>query len=1519
MAEEVERFNHSIVDFTDGGSEFVSQELNCRPFIATGLELHLRRNRDVLTGESVEKETSATETGSIKNKDNVEIKVKNLTPSFEITTEERSNYPLPETIDLLNNKTYLYTSKNLPSNAETNTEAFWKSGPQPVPQAVNCYYRDISNLDKDNKLSAVWVDHFYLDSLYGDQVLNLYYSTDDTEGTSSYQLLECYFDKTRTKDVKKSEAGVVATSEEGEAFIDLSRVDLGPSMSWWIGSSFTLSVTTIESFEIFKSAFFSLKANLTDDNGRRVITITLSVIDGPEIISSPFPLEDSENLIRWAVLVDSSKQTKEPGVTLFIKINGEAASDNYFSNKVGVTDLFPDSSFEDTDYWQGKWRVQDAVLTKEYTSQGAYSLYLKPNNKDQRKTLSLLEGTPVTANPNSHLYLAFKAHTSETYTYGYLEQEENSTNLYEGDGLKLTFLDEDKAEITSRTVPFTGSASQLFPDPLFNQSEETWTLKQDADDDTVELNPSRDGALYLPPEGNSWKVSTRISPDGIYELGHFFRWYNNYSRNWENLYNVDVKKGDTFVCTWLEYNDQSRSHSYPLMRTKNPESVVFRGSTPFVIGRIKGEDNRLWKIVQSTITISQINWRPDPDSRFGTARATIGIETPGERIEQNLLKAQSNIIANLKVERQKQQVLDTLPVWAHKEASLNIPPGTAFIQLDIVDSHMTGDIWLDEIELLLCPENVDQNFQPRGLQEGSFPLVYLTLHNLLLNTFTTNSKDIISFLVNNRSYVRGLWNNINTNGYSLLGDFRQAPYMKALINQGKYERKSWTPILANYDTSKGFKYFPSPILAKYIKLEFTNLTPEPYPLDVADRQVSYQEYPSDLYTSIQTSYSPGAINETPPSDTSSYIAATTTDQRTSYDLNLEQVPMENFGLKTGEVNSYPLDTALGVESTFSGFYRSQQGGYKLNKDTTYTKEDILPSTDLLVENGITDAIGQDLDRVEVIENIGDIFSNTDLINKVTELITRGSPPLRYPEALWLRDNNLLVSTGDNAKFFDNVQELKPSGSSSTTYLRVEGDNTVVTTSERVRFPKGLHVYSNREQAITTGVAYYSGLREVNFYRSNYRAPDDTLVYNYPSFGPESDWVISNGYLNENNIVVPDGEDEPCLIESKQFLSHSRFKTVKFISFQREGALTRTVSLLEDLDLWNLTSRDPRLQINWEDLQWTWAQGDPDSPLDPVTQLPAEKSWGHPNLSSDSSVIVEEGDNSGIYGKHIYYPLNSSGTPEVESHEFEVKKGTYFQFILDILLEETWSGELQLKLVRAVNNEVIAGPFSINTLVPGQIITYTSDVIRVDQDIDDLKVALTLVGPPPVSIWLFKFDMRIGSISYQARNTPEGEWEDITPSLCSSSLEQRFHTFSEFGRCLQVKVQLQEQWDWAKSLIMIPFYRGYKEEQNLAPSGPTSVSIKKPNRPGIEEKEVPEFDHDEFYTFGVNVLPGGASNMVIWTIDRPNECWIDPNLALLRCFSRQATPVTVTVRATSLVDNSISGSLQIVINPVPLIA
>lgn len=69
-------------------------------------------------------------------------------------------------------------------------------------------------------------------------------------------------------------------------------------------------------------------------------------------------------------------------------------------------------------------------------------------------------------------------------------------------------------------------------------------------------------------------------------------------------------------------------------------------------------------------------------------------------------------------------------------------------------------------------------------------------------------------------------------------------------HETRYQDKTWTPIWRDYVCQKGRLKFPQQISAKFLKLEFTNLTEEPYPIFDSGIKTTYRVFPVSVTQTI---------------------------------------------------------------------------------------------------------------------------------------------------------------------------------------------------------------------------------------------------------------------------------------------------------------------------------------------------------------------------------------------------------------------------------------------------------------------------------------------------------------------------------------------------------------------------------------------------------------------------------------------------------------------------------------------
>lgn len=91
--------------------------------------------------------------------------------------------------------------------------------------------------------------------------------------------------------------------------------------------------------------------------------------------------------------------------------------------------------------------------------------------------------------------------------------------------------------------------------------------------------------------------------------------------------------------------------------------------------------------------------------------------------------------------------------------------------------------------------------------------------------------------------VNGVYPSTSLDNALLAVDWTTMQYPVGGTSESWYENVPWTPIFANYTTRRGNLFFPQKINASWLKLEFYNLTPEPYPVYDQGISITYDTFP----------------------------------------------------------------------------------------------------------------------------------------------------------------------------------------------------------------------------------------------------------------------------------------------------------------------------------------------------------------------------------------------------------------------------------------------------------------------------------------------------------------------------------------------------------------------------------------------------------------------------------------------------------------------------------------------------
>lgn len=169
-----------------------------------------------------------------------------------------------------------------------------------------------------------------------------------------------------------------------------------------------------------------------------------------------------------------------------------------------------------------------------------------------------------------------------------------------------------------------------------------------------------------------------------------------------------------------------------------------------------------------------------------------------------------------------------------------------------------------------------------GAFQGDSPGLPLSkMQAFVLKTDTVPDADTIEdFLTNPLEYILGsgyLDTPTSTTDNALVRyhpSFFTIDFPAAMIGGApdRYYAMDWSPIARDYVLRKGYLYFP-PTRAKYWKLEFTNLSPQPYEVYQPVQQ-SIQVFPSELWLNTVGSSTPmssAALAQLAPGQSNSYV------------------------------------------------------------------------------------------------------------------------------------------------------------------------------------------------------------------------------------------------------------------------------------------------------------------------------------------------------------------------------------------------------------------------------------------------------------------------------------------------------------------------------------------------------------------------------------------------------------------------------------------------------------------------
>lgn len=550
-------------------------------------------------------------------------------------------------------------------------------------------------------------------------------------------------------------------------------------------------------------------------------------------------------------------------------------------------------------------------------------------------------------------------------------------------------------------------------------------------------------------------------------------------------------------------------------------------------------------------------------------------------------------------------------------------------------------------------------------------------------------------------------------------DWTQQQHGVGGTDHTEFSSKEWTPIWRNYVAEKGTLYFPQMISAKYLKLEFTNLTEEPYPIYESGIDVSYKVFP----ISVQQVASIGPRLITGPEVGGLLGVANLNGVKSINWFDARSVLSGVSAVLGPQYDPVRIDTGPGyvtktlpnqTDSPITKSYRAE-----LSSRSVYRREVIDPYV-LAQDEYYTTIKGEGLMKLQPYTNIPweEIYAANP--GSIATSPQTGALPVRGTD-WWL-------FPGQSLKIPAQVMERLTSTSTVT--------ERRATLESRVRFTTtAIHRYETRTLRRDAAVAYFAGVREVLPMVSSYVYGQDKDAYDFPFYSSDQ-WSFTRIRTAENGAVTYD--NDPAGTGSMFFNLQTFSSFAKMRAEFRDSGLLRAEALWASAESENLSPYAHLIPPTFDGAAWL------DSFVD---WQDTETAWGAPR-----GVVAVNLDGDRRYqGRRV---LRFTRAPGAGEAGLRLEQRTHFipgaLFRLGTVLYKPFANDniILLRLVRRSDNATIY-EYPVDAR-PGRWIDFTTDFVEVPGGEQDYDIELVMTGDDEDELYLSDLYSEISHLRYYMR-------------------------------------------------------------------------------------------------------------------------------------------------------------------------
>lgn len=675
------------------------------------------------------------------------------------------------------------------------------------------------------------------------------------------------------------------------------------------------------------------------------------------------------------------------------------------------------------------------------------------------------------------------------------------------------------------------------------------------------------------------------------------------------------------------------------------------------------------------------------------------------------------------------------------------------------------------------------------------------------------------------------------------GDWRRTESLYGGLDSTFFTSKIWSPIWRDWVTRPGYFYLPTPVQAKYLKFEFTNLSERPYPVYDTGLETKYQSFPvsvkkmsqaiadtittrreTTVSTKVKTTVDVSRDGVAQSSRTTTSNSLTRSISSSSTTSFTERDPLFEISVGNGEISTVPklFDQPLSKSVQVEIGNRLLTKSTALNTSTssqTYTK--VTNSQRTITEYVAHDAF-YTVVRGDWLIKIGSRYDvEWRAIYEANKKLIDSHPGVaRLPkrsEGWWIFPGQRLRIPGaimeEVTRVVGSIERRKTNAVTTVTRrddLSVTG--RTVTTTTRERFTgTSVHRYEIKKARRDVALAYFAGLREIKVFRANWSADKDDPEYVVYGFAP-ADFTYHGVKPDEYNtlrrdpsVTAPLDGHAPGHVTSKVYPSFSKFQRVEIDANARpftEVRVDRRAGVDLILESESNNAGDGLTQTSLVNSTEVSAG------LYSVTANPlyyaeiVEVSPGLWTIREPSSGMASV-EKDLLYQGSISQKISRySGTIPVSlsSMSFDVDNlsvgyasVTYYAEKLD--------PTSRLKLIVARDGvELFSEEITNPTL--GRWATYTTRLEKPAGNLKNLSVTLTIAGSGQAEVYVGRLSYSYSTIYYYVSNDSGSTWHDATTIVNRPRSGLVFPTPNRF---LKFRVQMLSDRDYVYGIKLRPHY------------------------------------------------------------------------------------------------------------------